>query len=152
MPSQTEKLGRRALVREVMVTLSELQRYCGDGRNFQKDNHHCNTPPIWDLWQKPLLNKRHRKTLLEFANSQTVTNKLFWSDAWRYYIDLREWGSSTPIHFNGWCYASHFSQGNTLHFKGWCYASHFSQGNTIDIFKNVLPLRLTSEPFLWKSD
>ena len=23
----------------------------GDGRNFQKDNHHCNTPPIWALWQ-----------------------------------------------------------------------------------------------------
>ena len=49
--------GRRALEREVtknpMVTLAELQRSCGDpGRNFQKDNHDCNTTPqIWDLWQ-----------------------------------------------------------------------------------------------------
>ena len=26
---------------------------CGDRRNVQKDSHHCNTPPIWALWQWP---------------------------------------------------------------------------------------------------
>ena len=35
---------------------------CGDGENFQKDNHHCNTPLIWASWQsgkqKPLLSER----------------------------------------------------------------------------------------------
>ena len=49
--------GRRALVREVtknpMVILAELQRsfLYGDGRNYQKENHHRNPPPIWALWQ-----------------------------------------------------------------------------------------------------
>uniref|UniRef100_A0AAZ3Q4H1 Sleeping Beauty transposase HTH domain-containing protein n=1 Tax=Oncorhynchus tshawytscha TaxID=74940 RepID=A0AAZ3Q4H1_ONCTS len=23
---------------------------CGDGKTFQKDNHHCSTPPIRPLW------------------------------------------------------------------------------------------------------
>jgi hypothetical protein len=46
--------GRRALVRELtknpMVTLTELQFLCEDGRTFQKDNHFCSTPPIRPLW------------------------------------------------------------------------------------------------------
>ena len=32
------------------VTLKELQFLCGDGRNFQKDDHLCSTPPIRPLW------------------------------------------------------------------------------------------------------
>jgi hypothetical protein len=42
--------GRRALVREVMVTLTEFQFLCGDGRTFQKDNQLYSTPPIRSLW------------------------------------------------------------------------------------------------------
>ena len=53
-----------------MIILAELKRIlCGDGRNFQKDNHHYNTPPIWALWQsqKLLLSERSIKSRLQFA-------------------------------------------------------------------------------------
>lgn len=57
-----------------------------DGRNFQKDNHHCNAPPS-ALYgsvtgQKPPLSKRHMEAWLEFAKehvkgTQTVRNCRF---------------------------------------------------------------------------
>jgi hypothetical protein len=74
-PGKLSNLGRRALVREVnknpMVTLTGLQRLCGDERTFLKDNDLCSTPPI-RLYgrvarQKPLLGKRHMKARSEFA-------------------------------------------------------------------------------------
>ena len=53
LPGLTEQLLEKGLTREVtknlMVTLAELQKSYGG--NLQKDNHHCNTPPIWALWQ-----------------------------------------------------------------------------------------------------
>jgi hypothetical protein len=41
--------GRRTLVREV-VTVRAPEFLCGDERNFQKDNHLCNTSPIRPSW------------------------------------------------------------------------------------------------------
>ena len=76
-PSTRSNRGRRALVREVtknpMVTLAELQRSCVEMGNFRKDNHYCNIPLIWALWQmdaspvKPLSCERHMKAHLEFV-------------------------------------------------------------------------------------
>ncbi len=60
-----------------------------DGRNLQKDKHHCNTPPIWALWRcgktQSSLQVRHMKTHLECAKKhlkdpQTLRNKILWSD------------------------------------------------------------------------
>jgi len=43
----------------------------GDERNLQKDKHHCNTRPIWALWQSGQTQAtpqwRHMKTHLELA-------------------------------------------------------------------------------------
>ncbi len=54
-----------------MVTLVELMIICADGRNLQKDKHHCNTPPIWALcWCGQTQSSpqcRHRKTQFAFA-------------------------------------------------------------------------------------
>ena len=54
-PAKLSNRGRRALVREVtknpMVTPNRAPEFlCGDGRNFQKDNYLCNTPPFRPLW------------------------------------------------------------------------------------------------------
>jgi hypothetical protein len=38
----------REVTKNPIVTLTEL--LCGNGRNFQKDNHLCSTPPIRPLW------------------------------------------------------------------------------------------------------
>jgi hypothetical protein len=67
--------GRRALVREVtknpMVTLTELQFLCGDGRTFQKDNHLHQLGLCGRVARrKPLLSKRHMTARLEFAKRQ----------------------------------------------------------------------------------
>ncbi len=52
LASKLSNWWRRALVRVVkkklMVPLVELHDHMW--RNLQKDKHHCNTPPIWDLW------------------------------------------------------------------------------------------------------
>ncbi len=62
---------------------------CGDGRNLQKDKHHCNTPPIWALWRCGQTQSspqcRRMKTHFEFAKKhlkdpQTLRNKILWSD------------------------------------------------------------------------
>ncbi len=67
---------RRALVRGVtknlIVTLVELHDCINvDGRNLQKDKHHCNAPSIWALRRcgqtQPSLQCRHMKTHLELA-------------------------------------------------------------------------------------
>ena len=81
--------GRRALVREVtknpMATLVELEILCGDERNFQSDNHHCNTPPIWALWQSGQREaspqwKTHESPRGILKDSQAVRNKVIWPD------------------------------------------------------------------------
>ncbi len=68
---------RRALSRLVTKNLIS-----GDRRNLQKDKHHCNTPPIWDLcWcvqTQSSLQWSHMKTHLK--DPQTVRNKILWSD------------------------------------------------------------------------
>ena len=93
--------GRRALVREVtknaMVTLAELQRSCME--MGETSTHHCNTPPIWALWQSGLKEasprwkdtkdcfgfaKKHLQAGFhtKFANISTVPAKSFvaWVD------------------------------------------------------------------------
>ncbi len=58
----------------------------GDRRNLQKDNHHCNTPPIWALWQCGRTQSspqwRCMKTHLVFAKKapKEPSGKSFWSD------------------------------------------------------------------------
>jgi transposase len=51
-PAKLSNRGRRALVRELTNCHSNRapEFLCGDGRNFQKDNHLCSTPPIRPLW------------------------------------------------------------------------------------------------------
>ncbi len=58
---------------------------CGDKRKLQKDKHHCNTPPIWALWQcgktQSSLQCRHMKTkTMHLKDPQTLRNNIIWSD------------------------------------------------------------------------
>ena len=50
-PAKLSNRGRRALVREVMLTLNKLWSSSGDGRTFQKDNHLCSTQAFMVEWQ-----------------------------------------------------------------------------------------------------
>ena len=83
--------GRRASVREVtknpMVILAELQILCGDGRNFQKDDHHYNTLDFMNEW--PDLSERHRKSRLVVAKTHLV-----WSDKTK----IKPFGLNTKCH------------------------------------------------------
>ncbi len=79
---------------------------CGGGRNLQKDKHHCNTPPIWALWQcdqtQSSLQLRNMKTHLEFAKKhlkdpQTLRNKILWSDEPQYQASCLKETSSAHL-------------------------------------------------------
>ncbi len=62
----------------------------GDGRNLQKDEHHCDTPPIWAWWQSDQTlaspQYRHMKPWLEFTKihqiTLTMTNKKILTLVW----------------------------------------------------------------------
>ncbi|KAG2463250.1 TCB1 transposase, partial [Polypterus senegalus] len=93
-PSKLSDRGKRALVREVtknlMVTLSELQRSSVEGGELSRRTtitaaiHQSGLYGRVARW-KLLLSKRHMAACLEFAkrhlkDSQTMRNKIFWSD------------------------------------------------------------------------
>ena len=93
-PAKLSNQGRRALVREViknlMVSLAELQRSCVEMGETSRRTTITATLHRSGLYgrvarRKPLLSERHRKACLEFAkkhlkDSQTVRNKILWSD------------------------------------------------------------------------
>ncbi len=66
--NQCRRALSRLVTKNLMVTLVII---FADGRNLQKDNHHCDTPPIWALWRfgpsKSSPQWRYMKTHLEFA-------------------------------------------------------------------------------------
>ena len=62
-----------------MVTLVELQRSCEE-MSFQKDIHHCNTPPIWALfaeWPDGSLSSVTHESLLGFCKKHLESFRCF---------------------------------------------------------------------------
>ena len=87
---------------------------CGDGRNFQKDDHICSTPPIrWSAGRvarwKPPVSKRHTTARLEFAerhlkdcDHEKQDSLVWWNQDGNLWSECQAWRlEETRHHPNG---------------------------------------------------
>ncbi len=98
---------------------------CGDRRNLQKDKHHCNTPPIWALWQcgqtQSFPQWRHMKSHLEWSKKHPQT--LIW---WTSILSIMFEGNqlcSAPAEYCGVYYSCY----GTVFISGTDWGTHQSR-------------------------
>ena len=82
---QTQQLGEKGLGKRGVQEPNGHSGWvpailCGEGRNFQKGNHYCNTSPIRALWQSELTEAspqwKTRESPLGVWKKSTVRNKI----------------------------------------------------------------------------
>ncbi|KAG2465666.1 TCB1 transposase, partial [Polypterus senegalus] len=179
-PSKLSNWGRRALVREVtknpMVTLSKLQRSSverGEPSRRTTISAAIHQSGLYGrvARRKPLLSKRHVAAHLEFAkkhlkDSQTVRNKILWSDETKIELRRHVWRKPGTAHHQAntiptvkhgggsimlWGFFSAAGTGRLVRIKGKMTTAMYRDILDEDLLQSTLDLRL-GRRFIFQQD
>ena len=139
-----------------MVTLTELQFLCGDGRTFQKAtiSTALHQSGLYGrvARRKPPLRKRHMTVDLEFAkrhlkDSQTMRNKIVWSDKTKTEIFWRKRGNIPMVKHGGgslmlWGCFSVVGTGRLVRIKGKMNRAKYREILDENLLQSAQDLRL----------